>query len=182
MRICIDNGGVLSVITKRCNDSKDNKNTNVSIENSIESLKELKSNNQLVLISFCGIKRAVETNKRFNSLLDYQFFVKKPSYKGKVCFAIQADVMIDDDIGVLDQVIKDSPKTICIWFQGDPNFNDNVPQQQIKLAVKRGIKIVNNWPSVLKNISGLDSKNKDNDTTTLFFDTEKQLSQLLYKL
>lgn len=142
LTIGIDFGGVLS-IHDRVSDSKalsdtsdegDHTNTLINMPKALESLKELKRlGYKLVLISFCGRKRAVETKASIDQvipgLFDEIFFTVNRDFKGDVCRKTGCDVMIDDRHDVLMSVRKTVPNIKLFWFGGD---RDHGSMQAVK--------------------------------------------------
>lgn len=106
LTIGIDYGGVCSMHDYKHEDDTFNGEVGINVENCMESLRELKSlGHKLVLISFCGARRARETQKYFYKLPENPFsevyFVKKRPSKQKICEFVGADVMIDDRLDIL---------------------------------------------------------------------------------
>ena len=133
----IDFGGVLSV-----NDKADAEHRNIEIDmpGALENLKKLKeANYRLVLISFAGRKRALETRDSIvetcPDIFDTMYFVKHIKYKVDICKYEGCDAMIDDREVVLEY-FKGSP-TIPILFTSWENFF--LPMFSLKVSPYRNI-------------------------------------------
>jgi len=97
----------------------------INMPGCIEALRKLKAEGHtLILISFCGKKRAVATRKYFykfdEPLFDHYHFVKKRSFKKDVCAKYGVDIMIDDRLDILKTVAP----TKTMWFVNDEFFRD----------------------------------------------------------
>jgi len=122
LTIGIDYGGVCSMHDTRHEDDTFNGEVGINVEGCMESLKQLKSmGHRLILISFCGAKRAHETQKYFLKLPEHPFdevyFVKKRPSKQKICEYVGSDVMIDDRLDILN-VIRN---TKTLHFSSHPS-------------------------------------------------------------
>ena len=107
MRIGIDFGGVLCDL-----ESKENI---ISMTGAIEALKFLRERGHtLVLVSFCGRKRALETLPVVKPYFDEIYFVKKPTLKQIVCQNRCLNVLIDDRSDIIASITK---PTVGILFQ-----------------------------------------------------------------
>lgn len=102
--IGIDYGGVCSWHEHENDDFTEE--VGINIPNCLETLYKLKEEGyQLILISFCGNKRAVLTRKYFYKMdnpFDEMYFVRKRRYKNDVCKRVGVDVMIDDRLDILE--------------------------------------------------------------------------------
>lgn len=119
--IGIDFGGVLAV-HRGCANVMEHINTEIDMPLALESIEKLKKmNNKLYIISFCGKKRATETNKSINesyvsNYFDEQYFVKSIFKKSYVCQYLGCHFMIDDRIDILDNIKKYNNNIITILF------------------------------------------------------------------
>ena len=118
MNIGIDFGGVLSMKDKEGTEDKqeglvqvqEHKNTCIDMPGAIEALHQLKAQgHNLILISFCGKKRALETKQSLEdsglaALFSALVFVKKPHLKKDICEQYQCRYMIDDRADILAHV------------------------------------------------------------------------------
>lgn len=104
LRIGIDFGGVL---TPKGEQYETNKNvvSQMDMPGCIPALQQLKKDGHyLVLISFCGPKRANSTRMQIplKTYFDEFYFVKNRKYKNDICKARALDVMIDDREDILN--------------------------------------------------------------------------------
>ena len=118
MNIGIDFGGVLSMKDKEGTEDKqeglglvqEHKNTCIDMPGAIEALHQLKAQgHNLILISFCGKKRALETKQSLEdsglaALFSALVFVKKPQFKKNICELYQCRYLIDDRADILAHV------------------------------------------------------------------------------
>lgn len=104
--IAVDFGGVMSIHDRGA--GHEHVKTEINMPHCIESLRHLAQHNDLVLVSFCGYNRALETKKAVDTTIPGVFkrliFVKDKTKKGLVCAAIGAGFMIDDSDRVLSFV------------------------------------------------------------------------------
>lgn len=120
--IGIDFGGVLA-IHRGCNvNMLEHINTEIDMPLALESIEKLKSmNNNLYIISYCGKRRATETNKSINesyvsNYFQDQYYVKGPFKKTYICNYLGCHFMIDDRIDILDNIKKYNNNIITILF------------------------------------------------------------------
>jgi hypothetical protein len=161
LTIAIDFGGVLSTHDRGGNNSgAEHANVAINIEGALEGLKSLKqAGHKLILNSFCGKRRAIETAKSINELapglFDQLFFVKSKDFKKHVCTHVGADVLIDDTMSILVDVAKNEkqpkqwPPIHLIHFTGDPGFTN---QGATKI---RNIIQIASWSEVVKFCSSI---------------------------
>jgi hypothetical protein len=109
--IAIDFGGVLGVLdhSNPKDRTADHFKTDVDMPGAREALAELGKTHDLVLVSYCGRARAIETrnaiNRELPGVFSKQYFVRRRDFKGFVCTHIGASVMIDDRTDVLKHII-----------------------------------------------------------------------------
>jgi hypothetical protein len=101
LRIGVDYGGVCSVNSAAHEDTKVDDVPPLNMDGCLEALQKLKSQgHQLILVSFCGRKRANQVReylpRQFPGLFDEMFFVKDKKFKDEVCRVEKLDVLIDD--------------------------------------------------------------------------------------
>lgn len=123
LRIGIDFGGVCSVDSDNYEDDTKGHKESINVPGCVEALKELKrQGHQLVLVSFCGRKRA-ESNRRSDSIGYFHeaYFVKKRPYKSQVCHDRGLDILIDDRADILAVLQKDKRKTKTVKFGTHPS-------------------------------------------------------------
>ncbi len=110
LTIGIDYGGVCSKHDANNEDKYEDDNfvgeVGINVPDCLEILRYLKSlGHTLILISYCGVKRANETKKYFRTLQNNPFselfFVKKRAYKKEICAYRGVDVMIDNRLDIL---------------------------------------------------------------------------------
>jgi hypothetical protein len=149
LTIGIDFGGVLST-HDRNNDVKtdvvgEHKNTAVNMPDSLNVLEKLKESHSLILISFCGQKRAVETKASLDTsvpgLFDSIFFTKDKMYKKDICSFAGCDVMIDDTLGILTDIRKVNKNITLIWFTAE----QDVSQNDVNVCKNNNILISDSW-------------------------------------
>lgn len=141
--IGIDFGGVLSIHdSKYINQQNlEHRNTLINMDYAIDSLKQLHiNNNHLYLISFCGKKRAYDTHKSIGDsgisyLFKNEFYVKDRQYKKNICSYLGCHFMIDDNLDILDDIKKNNPLIVTIWFNGSKHSSH---------------KVAKNWKEVIK--------------------------------
>ncbi len=89
----------------------------INVPNCLDSLRKLASRHKLVLISFCGKKRA-EATKKYFSTIDHPFsefyYVKNRAFKADVCKKLGVDLMIDDRLDVLESIGITSDKSATL--------------------------------------------------------------------
>lgn len=125
--IGIDFGGVLSI---HDGGDQEHQNTSLNMPNALESLEELsKSGHRLLLISFCGYNRAVDTKKCISDAQADKFFtdiyfVKMREDKKYICEKQGCHFMIDDRPNVLKFVAMHNKNIIPILFgaQKHPHY------------------------------------------------------------
>jgi hypothetical protein len=125
LHIAVDFGGVLSIL--------DNVETKLNMPNSLDILEKM--NHKLSLVSFAGKKRANATKNEIETvcpdLFHRLFFVKNPCFKATVCKCINANILIDDTLEILESVVTTNPRLLGIWFT---NENNHYQHSQIKIA------------------------------------------------
>ena len=156
----IDFGGVLSIHQE--SNSSGHRSTAINMPGSIEALVTMKRfGHKLYINSFCGRSRAIETrdsvNKKIPDLFDGLYFVKNKSYKGYITKFIGADVMIDDNLEVLEEIQKIDPLCHLIWFTGDPGFSHHA-------SVPNGIVALDSWSKIVDYINSLTIVSRSPDT------------------
>lgn len=122
LTIGIDYGGVCSISSDTYEDTASIEEAGINVDKCLDTLRELKSiGHRLVLISFCGSRRAQVTKKYLDDMYENPFsmcyFVKNRKFKKDVCALECVDVMIDDRLDILE-TIKPA-KTI--HFSGHPS-------------------------------------------------------------
>lgn len=138
MKIAIDVGGVLTDYEGK--ESKDRPIINV--EGAIDTLTKWKSqNNNLYIVSYCKEKSAIfRTNKlkedEHGHFFDFEFYTANKYEKFHIINHIQADIMIDDNEQILNNIKQSNPNIITILFQ---EFNDSQ-----KCSHKKHL-LANNW-------------------------------------
>ncbi len=156
MKIAIDVGGVLTDYEDK--ESKYNKVINV--EGAIDVLTKLKAqSHNLYIVSYCKEKSAVfRTNKLkedgHDHFFDFEFYTANKYEKFHIINHIQADIMIDDNEQILNNIKQSDPNVITILFQ---EFNDN-PKRSHKKHL-----LANNWNEVdilVQNITIKEIKDK----------------------
>lgn len=124
LRLGIDFGGVCSRDSERYEtDTEDDQGINVP--GCIEALTELKrQGHHLVLVSFCGKKRA-DTTRRSKAVGYFHevYFVKERPSKSQVCHFLGLDAMIDDRSDILAVLRGDKRKTKTVKFSSHPSDN-----------------------------------------------------------
>jgi hypothetical protein len=129
--IGVDYGGVCSSDSVQHEDEKQPvPNTTgelgINVPNCLDSLRKLASRHKLVLISFCGKKRA-EATKKYFSTIDHSFsefyYVKNRAFKADVCKKLGVDLMIDDRLDVLELIGTTlvPPSTATLHFGSHPS-------------------------------------------------------------
>ena len=101
LRIGVDYGGVCSASAEHCDSEQ------IDVPGCLETLRLMKQNGHyLVLISFCGAKRAKATREYLEPLnvFDKMYFVKNKLFKNQICQYEGIDVMIDDRQDVLNTI------------------------------------------------------------------------------
>ena len=151
LKIGIDFGGVLSVYdkTQPRSDEDEHQSVEVNMPDAMESLIKLKdAGHQLYLISYCGQRRAIETQRSLlrtlprPDLFDGMYFVDRTTYKADVCRALGCDIMIDDKLKILNNIQRQIPTMKLLWFIS-PDVNGYAPDM-IK---------VESWSDIMKNIN-----------------------------
>lgn len=115
LRIGVDYGGVCSASAEHCDSEQ------IDVPGCLETLRLMKQNGHyLVLISFCGAKRAKATREYLETLnvFDKMYFVKNKLFKNQICQYEGIDVMIDDRIDVLNTIMPPAD-TILFEMQSD---------------------------------------------------------------
>ena len=82
LRIGVDYGGVCSASAEHCDSEQ------IDVPGCLETLRLMKQNGHyLVLISFCGAKRAKATREYLEPLnvFDKMYFVKNKLFKNQIC-------------------------------------------------------------------------------------------------
>jgi len=120
LKIGVDFGGVCSVHSEKYENEHGVKEEVINMPGCVEALRKLRElGHTLILVSFCGEKRAGATAKflisKYPGLFDRVFFVKKRQFKENVCIALGLDVLIDDRLDILQTLTK----TQSIWFSHD---------------------------------------------------------------
>lgn len=139
--IGIDFGGVLSVHDRG---ESEHINTSINMPNAQKALETLQNHN-LYLVSFCGKNRAVETHESLvdtglSKLFQKEYYVKDKKFKSDVCKYLGCHFMIDDRIGILDNVKAVNPNIITILFGGEGNSHKTAKDWNDVLE------IINNTP------------------------------------
>jgi len=162
--IGIDFGGVLS-IHDRGDRSGEHKSVAINMPDGMKSLAQLKKDgHQLHLISFCGKKRAQETRQSLSVVeeLCSQYYVKDKTFKKSVCKFLGCDIMIDDNLDILIGIVKMLPNIVCIFFQGDPGWEESNQKTYVKNIIK-----ASSWLEVLTIINQLNIKNTNKPDLTV---------------
>jgi dUTPase len=157
LTIGIDFGGVLSIHDRDHKSDTDavgavgeHKNTLLNMPHALSVLEELKPYHNLVLISFCGQKRAVETynslNESVSHLFNQMFFTKDKMFKKDVCDAAGCDVMIDDTLAILIDIRKSNDNITLIWFVDPEEINTD----SRNICKKQNILQMDSWLSIGK--------------------------------
>ena len=150
LKIGIDFGGVLAIHdrTHPRSDEEEHESVEVNMPNAMESLIKLKeAGHQLYLISYCGVRRALQTKRSLlrilprKDLFDRMYFVERTTYKADVCRALGCDIMIDDRLKILNNIQRQIPTMKCLWFIS-PDVNGYAPDM-IK---------VESWTDIIKTI------------------------------
>jgi hypothetical protein len=155
MKIGIDYGGVCSAHSDFYESKEYTEEVGVNIPDCVDVLKKLKElGHELILVSFCGAKRAKETNEYLNKLqlFDKMYFVKKRDYKDAICRYEGIDVMIDDRLDIL-QTIKN---TDTLWFK----YENHPSNLETKFEPQF---YASNWLDVANIISAMKPKNLNKD-------------------
>lgn len=160
LRIGIDIGGVCTTDNAYDADSKDEL---VLADGCLEVLTELKKQgHHLVIVSFCGRKRA-ENNRR-QSLIKYfddAFFVKKRPYKAIVCKNQGLDLLIDDRSDILARLDEHTTKVKFGVHHSDVNIKFKPDYH------------VHSWSDVLDVVKSIKPKKR-------LVEDRKELSDLVY--
>ena len=126
LKIGIDIGGVCSSHASGYEDDLKSSSTILDIDGCLETLYKLvRMGHHIYIVSFCGAKRAVETQGTLINMYPELFttknlfFVKKKTYKDLICQHLGLDVMIDDRIDIINSLTS----AIGIYFIGDPAFD-----------------------------------------------------------
>lgn len=159
MKINIDIGGVA---VQKGTDYEDDKNDTYMVEfypdflNTIEKLK--KDGHDLYFNSFCGKGREEKTRKFFRTVKQITDnipeenwnFIRDRKFKPTICDKTQADMMIDDNLGICTNVKEKSKTKHVIWF-----FDKKTLSKDEKLSDYKSVGIVNldNWKDVYNYIS-----------------------------
>ncbi len=123
LKIGVDYGGVCSMHDAKHEDETFSGEVGINIDGCLTALHQLKAmGHTLVLVSFCGARRARETRKYFATLGDQNpfsdmYFVKKRGYKGDVCKKLGLDMLIDDRLDILQNI----KPTWTLHFGGHPS-------------------------------------------------------------
>jgi hypothetical protein len=152
LNIGVDYGGVCSISAENYEDSKKLINEEINMPGCREALKKLKSlGHKLVLVSFCGARRARQTREYLAplGLFDELVFVKNRDHKTKICKFYGLDVMIDDRLDILETV---APTQAILFDYG--SYTDK-PFGVVPSTVKKDTKIYysSSWPSTLDLLS-----------------------------
>ncbi len=143
MKIAIDVGGVLT--DYEGNESKNNQVINV--EGALDALTKWKSqSHNLYIVSYCKEKSAIyRTNKLKEDgqdiYFDFEFYTANKYEKFHIINHIQADIMIDDNEQILNNIKQSNPGVITILFQ---EFNDS-PKRSHKKHL-----LANDWTELDK--------------------------------
>jgi hypothetical protein len=157
LKIGVDMGGVCSSKSMVYEDDSKEMNVLIDVEDALKYLELLqRDGHELILVSFCGRRRANETRRtlkeKYKGLFDEVFFVKDKKYKKDICEFKNLDVMIDDRTDVLRHI--DMPETHLINYVGD--LNEDALAKCLKCTdVDRTL--CYNWADTYKHISNLKS-------------------------
>lgn len=105
--IGIDFGGVCSVHSERYETKDEESAELINVPGCVEALTALRqAGHKLILVSFCGAKRASATKEYLadKNLFDRLVFVKDRKYKATICTKYGIDVLIDDRQDILTTV------------------------------------------------------------------------------
>jgi len=169
LRIGVDMGGVCVHKAKDYENSDNDFDGTINMEGCVEAIRKLRAEGHyIVLVSFCGYARAVDTNERlkkdYSDLFDEVWFVKKRHFKHNIAVKRGLDVMIDDNMDIL---IKMSTVHRI-------HFTADVPDCQLdKLEDAHRAK---NWTEVLLLLKRLEPKGHapvEMDVSTMIYDTSK---------
>ncbi len=154
MKIAIDVGGVLT--DYEGNESGDTKIINV--DGAIDVLTKLKTqSHNLYIVSYCKEKSAIfRTNKLKldgdDHFFDYEFYTANKYEKFHIINHIQADIMIDDNEQILNNIKQSNPAVTTILFQ---EFNDTRKKSHKKHL------LANDWKELDELIEKIKIQEKD---------------------
>ncbi len=157
MKIAIDVGGVLT--DYEGNEGKENKdNLVINVEGAIETLTKWKSqSHNLYIVSYCKEKSAIyRTNKLKEDgqyiYFDFEFYTANKYEKFHIINHIQADIMIDDNEQILNNIKQSNPAVTTILFQ---EFNDTRKKSHKKHL------LANDWKELDELIEKIKIQEKD---------------------
>jgi hypothetical protein len=168
LKIGVDFGGVLSIHSKyRSLDEDEHHSTQIDMPDAIISLIKLKEiGHRLYLISFCGNRRANETNQTIlqtfpkNDLFDGIYFVRRTTYKADVCRALGCDLMIDDTLKILNNIRQLIPTMKLIWFPRGSSSEVETGKVKKKHQQSQSSDVieVNSWCDIIKAIDEISTQ------------------------
>ena len=149
LSIGVDMGGVCSSKSRVYEETDGEIKKLIDVPDCLKYLNKLKDDgHELVLVSFCGKRRARETRlkllEEYKGLFDKIFFVKDKKKKGMVCDYNKLDVMIDDRLDVLSCINR--PPKYLINYVGDVGDNSEISSL---------VTVVENWEDIYDCISKL---------------------------
>jgi uncharacterized HAD superfamily protein len=150
-KLCIgvDFGCVCSVHAERYEqDTKSDELELINIPGCKEALTALRAaGHELILVSFCGAKRAGITKAylKEQGLFDKLVFVKNRKYKASVCKFFGIDILIDDRLDVLQSIAP----TRALHF----TYEAEVFGKGHKIYSKQKMLEANTWPKAVEVLS-----------------------------
>lgn len=155
LKIAVDFGGVCSVHAERYESDETKDLEPINVPGTVESLQALRqAGHTLILLSFCGAKRAHTTNayllEKHTDLFDMLVFVKKRSSKAAVCKKYGIDVLIDDRVDILTTIAP----TQGILFTYEDTLAGKTPPKG-----PRGMLVASGWQEVLELVPRVKSLN-----------------------
>ncbi len=156
LKIGIDYGGVCSIYSDTY-EEKSKTDEEINVPGCIEALKKLKElGHKLILVSFCGSKRARKTRSYLTKLqlFDNMYFVKKRSFKKDICNHEGLDLLIDDRLDILQTI--NFTDTLLFKYKNHPsNMNNYFDTTYVS----------DNWNEIVEILAGLNGKNLRNNKT-----------------
>ncbi len=161
MKIAIDVGGVLTEYENNAGETAKPGETIespiINVSGALDVLTKLKSqSHNLYIVSYCKEKSAIFRSNKLqrdghSHYFDKEFYTASKYEKYYIINHIQADIMIDDNEEILNNIKKANPLVITILFQ---EFND-----MAKGSHKKHL-IANNWMEVDQIISQINPTSK----------------------
>ncbi len=119
MRIAIDVGGVLT----QYDGAEARENMVINVDGAIEGLEQLKESGfNIFIVSYCKEKSAIfRTNKLKSDFqdiyFDFEYYTTSKLKKCDIINWIQADIMIDDNEQILNNIKESNKDVITILYQ-----------------------------------------------------------------